>query len=106
MNTNKERLVAFVVALVATAIIAPATALAQKGGGQVSKAGENASDLVSGWVTPLLIIAVGAMGLMALVTRNAGMVISAIAVGAVAGFFLIDPKTAQDSFEGIYKAIF
>lgn len=105
MNTTKIRLVALVTALVAMTD-APAAALAQKGGGQIGGTGEKASDLVSGIVTPLLIVAVGVMVLTAVVARNAGLAISAIGIGLLAGFFLIEPGTAEDAFTGIYKAIF
>ena len=77
-----------------------------KGGSKISKAGDNASDLVSGIVTPLLIVAVGVMALAAIVARNAGLAVSAIGVGLLAGFFLIDPNAAQGAFEGVYKAVF
>ncbi len=85
--------------------LATPDALAAPGGG-VQRAGENAADLVAAWVVPVLFAVVGVSAVVALAQRSLGPALAAIAGGILAGFFLIDPKGAQDAFEGIYSAIF
>jgi hypothetical protein len=97
-----------VVAVSLQALVAPAVSLAQKksGGGQVKKSGENAADLLSGIVGPVLIVLIGAIALTALVKREVGMAVSAAVVGLIAGLFVFSPDQAQSVFEGIYDAVF
>lgn len=74
--------------------------------GQVKKAGDNAAELVTGWLVPVLFVMVGFFTLVALAQRSLAMALVPVLGGLLAGFFLIDPQGAQDAMEGIYSAIF
>jgi hypothetical protein len=81
-------------------------AQAQKaGGGSVSRAGDNAADLISGLVGPVLIVLIGVVGIGAFMQRNTGLAISAALVGLIAGLFIFAPQSAEDAFRDIYRAI-
>lgn len=96
-------------ALAVGAILAQVAAAAPKsagGSGKVDKAGENAADLLSGIIGPVLLVLIGAISLTALVKREVGMAISAMMIGLVAGLFVFAPDSAENAFSGIYKAVF
>lgn len=98
-------------ALLATPVIAalaPAPAHAQKsgGGGGVESAGDNAADLISDLVGPLLIVLIGVVAIGAFIQRNVGLAVSATLVGLIAGLFIFDPGSAESAFKDVYEAIF
>jgi len=78
----------------------------QKSGGQAEQVGENAADLFSGWLAPLLFVAIGAFAFVALIKREVGLAVSGTLVGLVAGLFLLAPDAAERTFTGIYDRIF
>jgi hypothetical protein len=110
--TNHRRFISLyllgVILAIAAVLILPADVLAAgaKGSGSVKKAGDNAADLLSGLVGPLLIVGIGVVGVVAFVTRNVGLLIGAVACGLVAGLFVFAPDSAEDAFNGVYKAVF
>ncbi|MEK6328351.1 MAG: hypothetical protein AABM66_12635 [Actinomycetota bacterium] len=80
---------------------------AQKaGGGSVSRAGDNAADLITDIVGPVLIVLIGVVAIGAFMQRNTGLAISAAIVGLIAGLFIFAPGSAEDAYRDIYKAIF
>lgn len=80
---------------------------AQKaGGGNVSKAGDNAADLITDIVGPVLIVLIGVVAIAAFMQRNTGLAITAAIVGLIAGLFIFAPSSAEDAYKDIYKAIF
>lgn len=82
-------------------------AQAQKaGGGSVSQAGDNAADLISDIVGPVLIVLIGVVAIAAFMQRNTGLAITAAIVGLIAGLFIFAPSSAEDAYKDIYKAIF
>ena len=82
-------------------------AQAQKaGGGNVSRAGENAADLITGLVGPVLIVLIGVVAIGAFMQRNTGLAISAAIVGLIAGLFIFAPGSAENAYRDIYRAIF
>lgn len=90
-------------------LLAPALAAAQrkgKAGSSIERAGENAADLLSGIVGPVLIVMIGVIAVSALVRREVGMAVSAAIVGLIGGLFVFAPDQAEAAFLGIYKAIF
>jgi hypothetical protein len=91
---------------VAALITAAAAHAAVKSGGRVSRLGDNTAHLVSGIVGPILLVAIGAIAFVAMVRREAGLAIAAIGVGMLAGLFIYAPDTAQQTFQGIYQALF
>lgn len=93
-------------AMLASAL-APSAAHAQKGGGGgVEQAGDNAADLISDLVGPLLLVLIGVVAIGAFVQRNAGLAISATVVGLLAGLFIFDPGSAESAFKDVYEAVF
>ncbi len=86
----------------------PSTAQAQKGGGggAVERAGDNAADLISDLVGPLLIVLIGVVAIGAFIQRNVGLAVSATLVGLIAGLFIFDPGAAESTFKDVYEAIF
>jgi len=97
-----------VISAAAIAAMAPSPASAQKGGGGggVEQAGDNAADLISNLVGPLLIVLIGVVAIGAFVQRNVGLAISATLVGLIAGLFIFDPGTAESAFKDVYEAVF
>lgn len=95
-------------AVIATVLYLAPTALAAgaKGGGNVSKAGDNASDLISGIVGPILIVIVGVVAIVAMVQRQMSLAVGAGLCALFAGWFLFSPDTVETTFNGVYKAIF
>lgn len=93
--------------IAATLYLAP-SAFGQAGGkgGSVSKAGENASDLISGIVGPVLIVIVGVVAIVAMVQRQMSLAIGAGLCALFAGWFLFSPESVETTFNGVYKAIF
>lgn len=82
-------------------------AQAQKaGGGDVSRAGDNAADLITDLVGPVLIVLIGVVGIGAFIQRNTGLAISAAMVGLIAGLFIFSPGSAEEAYRDIYRAIF
>lgn len=105
------------VALAAPAAVAPGPitspmvsidqADAQKDGdGSASKVGERTADLFSSILVPVLFVVIGAFALVALAKREVGMAVSAVAIGLVAGFFLLAPEQVEATFRSIYSSIF
>ncbi len=92
----------------AVVALAPEIATAQKGGGGggVEQAGDNAADLISSLVGPLLIVLIGVVAVGAFVQRNVGLAISATVVGLIAGLFIFDPGSAESAFKDIYQTVF
>jgi len=90
------------------ATLAPSTADAQKGsgGGGVEQAGDNAADLISNLVGPMLIVLIGVVAVGAFIQRNVGLAISATLVGLIAGLFIFEPNAAESAFKDVYEAIF
>jgi len=98
---------ALLLALAAPAGFGVERAEAQKaGGGSVSRAGDNAADLITEIVGPVLIVLIGVVGIGAFMQRNTGLAISAALVGLIAGLFIFAPGSAEDVYRDIYKAIF
>jgi len=101
----------FVLALigVTVALAAPALALAQKpgggGGSSASRAGDNLAELISGNLTQLLIVLIGAFGIAAFAARSIGQAMMIVVVGLLAGLFIIEPNGALNLFKGIYDSI-
>ncbi len=94
-------------AVLVVALVVPATVAAQSlGGGKVSHAGQRLADLLAGWLGPLLLVLVGAVGIAAFLQRNIAMAVSAVVAGLIAGLFIFDPHGAESAFRGIYQAIF
>lgn len=96
----------------AAAPLGPAFAHAQKGSGdsggsgaQAERVGENAADLASDILVPILIVAVGAIALVALMRREVGMAISVALIGLIAGWFLMAPDSVERVFKGVYERI-
>lgn len=91
-------------------VTGPEIAAAQKpggsGGGSASKAGENAADLISSLVGPVLIVLVGVFALLAFSQRSIGMAVTAVIVGLFGGLFIIEPDSAETLFKDIYRSIF
>jgi hypothetical protein len=82
-------------------------AQAQKaGGGNVSRAGDNAADLITEIVGPVLIVLIGVVAIGAFMQRNTSLAISAALVGLIAGLFIFAPGSAEDAYRDIYRAIF
>lgn len=112
LTTYNRRFAALYVTAIALAIVAALTlpsevlAAGAKGGGNIQQAGDNASDLVTTIVGPLLIVGIGCVAVVAYMTRNIGMAVGAVACGLVAGLFVFEPSSAQDAFQGVYKAVF
>lgn len=80
---------------------------AQKsGGGDVSRAGENAADLITELVGPVLIVLIGVVAIGAFMQRNTGLAITAAIVGLIAGLFIFAPGSAENAYRDIYRAIF
>ena len=77
-----------------------------KSGGQVQRLGDNTANLVSSIIGPVLLVAIGAIAFIAMIRREAGLAIAAIGVGLLAGLFIYTPETAQQTFQGIYQALF
>jgi type IV secretory pathway VirB2 component (pilin) len=92
----------------AIALLASPTSHAQKsgGGGGVERAGDNAADLISTLVGPLLIVLIGVVAIGAFIQRNVGLAVSATLVGLIAGLFIFDPNSAESAFKDVYEAIF
>lgn len=89
------------------ALIAPASAAAQKSGGSgVEQAGDNAADLIANVVGPILLVLIGVVAVGAFLQRNVGIAISAALIGLIAGLFIFDPGAAESAFKGVYDAIF
>lgn len=90
------------------AALAPSAAIAQKAGrgGGVERAGDNAADLISDLVGPVLIVLIGVVAVGAFVQRNVGLAVSATLVGLIAGLFIFDPGAAEATFKDVYEAIF
>jgi hypothetical protein len=82
-------------------------AAAQKGGdGSASKVGERTAKLVESVLVPVMIVLIGAFALVALARREAGMAISVIGIGLIAGLFLLAPEQVESTFKSIYASIF
>lgn len=80
---------------------------AQKAGdGSVSRAGDNAADLIREIVGPVLIVLIGVVGIGAFMQRNTGLAMTAAIVGLIAGLFIFAPGSAEDAYRDIYRAIF
>lgn len=79
---------------------------AQKAGGSVEDVGDNAAGFLQTIIGPLLLVVVGVFAFLALLRREAGMAIFAMAIGLVSGFFIYDPDSAEAAFRGIYNALF
>lgn len=91
----------------------PATAIeqaqAQKpSGGSTSlkSSGDKGADLLSAIVGPLLIIGIGVLGLVALLQRNAGMALAAVAIGILAGLPIFAPGTVEGLMKDLYESVF
>jgi len=89
-----------------TYLLTPDDAIAAKGGGSISRAGDNASDLISGIVGPVLIALVGVVAIVAMIQRQVSLAIGAGLCALFAGWFLFSPDSVETAFNGIYKAIF
>ena len=88
-------------------LLAPARALAQKSGGaSVERAGDNAADLISTVVGPVLLVLIGVVAVGAFLQRNVGIAVSAAITGLIAGLFIFDPGAAESAFKSVYDAIF
>jgi hypothetical protein len=82
-------------------------AAAQKGGeGNASKVGERTARLVESVLVPVMIVLIGAFALVALGRREVGMAVSVIAIGLIAGLFLLAPERVETTFKSIYTSIF
>ena len=94
--------------LIAT-LAAPAAALGAKPGGangsSAERAGDNLADLISGNLTQLLIVLIGAFGIAAFAARSIGQAMMIVVVGLFAGLFIIEPDGALNLFKGIYDSI-
>lgn len=87
-------------------LLIPTDAIAAKGGGSISRAGDNASNLISGIVGPILIVLVGVVAIVAMIQRQVSLAIGAGLCALFAGWFLFSPASVETAFNGIYKAIF
>lgn len=76
------------------------------GGSRAEQAGENAAELLQGWLGPLLLILIGALAVVALLQRNVGMAVSVAMIGLIGGLFIFSPGDAEALFKGIYDALF
>jgi membrane associated rhomboid family serine protease len=82
-------------------------AQAQKAdGGNVSRAGQNAANLITDLVGPVLIVLIGVVSIGAFMQRNAGLAMTAAIVGLIAGLFIFAPGSAENAYRDIYRAIF
>lgn len=102
------------IAAVAVAVLAASAllglgldvALAQKAGGSVEQLGDNTAGFLQTIIGPLLLVVVGVFAFVALLKRDAGMAMFAMAIGLIAGFFIYDPESAEAAFRGVYNALF
>jgi hypothetical protein len=78
---------------------------AAKGAGSADQVGQNAADLASGILVPILVVAIGAIALVALTRREVGMAISVVLIGLIAGWFLMAPDSVERVFKGVYERI-
>jgi hypothetical protein len=82
-------------------------AAAQKGGdGSASRVGERTANLLESILVPVMIVLIGAFALVALAKREVGMAVSVIAIGLLAGLFLLAPEQVESTFKSIYSSIF
>ena len=92
-----------------SALATPVVALAAKpgggGGSSAAKAGDNLAKLISGNLTQLLIVLIGAFGLAAFAARSIGQAMMIVVVGLIAGIFIIEPSAALNRFKGIYNSV-
>jgi hypothetical protein len=83
------------------------SAAAQKGGdGSASKVGERTANLLESILVPVMIVLIGAFALIALAKREVGMAVSVIAIGLIAGLFLLAPEQVETTFKSVYTSIF
>jgi hypothetical protein len=88
-------------------LISIETAAAQKeGNGSASKVGDRTADLFSSILVPVLFVVIGAFALVALAKREVGMAVSAVAIGLIAGLFLLAPEQVETTFRSVYSSIF
>lgn len=97
---------AIAAATAATLYLAPSAFAAGKGGSNIEKAGDNASDLIGGIAAPILITIVGVVAIVAMVQRQMSLAIGAGLCALFAGWFLMNPDSVETTFDGVYKAIF
>jgi hypothetical protein len=100
-------LAAVAAAIAATLYLAPsALAAGSKGGGNISKAGDNASSLIGDIAAPVLITVVGVIAIAAMIQRQMSLAVGAGACALFAGWFLMSHDSVETTFNGVYKAIF
>ena len=72
----------------------------------VQNIGRNVANLGDRLIEWPLFLGAGVICVVAMVRREAGLAIAALACALLAGIFIIDPKSAEGFFKGIYRAIF
>jgi type IV secretory pathway VirB2 component (pilin) len=107
--TKPTLYLSFLVASLGRALAGPASAAGAKPGGAggqtATKAGDNLADLISGNLTQLLIVFVGAFGIAAFASRSIGQAMMIVVIGLFAGLFIIEPDGALSLFKSIYDAV-
>lgn len=92
-------------AALGTGIVGVEEASAQKSGGNVDRLGDNAADLFSDILGPIIIVMVAAVGLYAFMKREIGIAMTAAATALFLGLFVFAPETAQRLIEGFWKKV-
>lgn len=90
-------------ALIASTVHA-ASAVAQSSG-RVERLGENAADLFSDVLGPLIIVLVAATGVYAFVKREIGIAVTAAAIAVFLGLFVFAPESAESLIKGFWEQI-
>ena len=72
----------------------------------LKSSGDKGADLLSAIVGPLLIIGIGVLSLVALLQRNAGMALAAVAIGILAGLPIFAPGTVEGLMKDLYDSVF
>jgi len=106
--TTKTKLASALIGAALFALCLPLAALAAKpggGGSSAAKAGDNLAELISGNLTQLLIVLIGAFGIAAFAARSIGQAMMIVVVGLIAGMFIIEPSAALNLFKGIYNSV-
>jgi hypothetical protein len=68
--------------------------------------GQHVANLLSGWLGPVIIVFAGGLCVFGLMKREMGILVTGVVGALVAGFFVFDPNQAEQTFKGIYNAIF
>jgi hypothetical protein len=75
------------------------------GGGNVNQIGSKTAQLFRSWLGPLVIVLVGAGGLVAFFRREIGIAVTLAVIAVFLGLFIFAPTSAQHLIQGFWKKI-